>query len=216
MWRSEEISPSTICFCCSIRVTSRPSPARDPIADATMILNFDVALRLQCGRQPRRGTRVAAPSMALRVDRQRLFPMWTRDSTGVAPAAGPAAALLPESVEKTLVATSNAKACAGVFTGCEGANGAPHRCGHTRGDGRATNGGAVSRKFRAHTQLPAVVGVPSLEREVRRSQLGRAAPVALWGRSQTDEVDNIMGRSILLWLLGVPIPIIILLALFWR
>jgi len=29
-------------------------------------------------------------------------------------------------------------------------------------------------------------------------------------------VDNIMGRSILLWLLGVPIPIIILLALFWR
>jgi hypothetical protein len=27
---------------------------------------------------------------------------------------------------------------------------------------------------------------------------------------------NIMGRGILLWLLGVPIPIIILLALFWR
>jgi hypothetical protein len=27
---------------------------------------------------------------------------------------------------------------------------------------------------------------------------------------------NIMGRSILLWLLGVPIPIIILLALFMR
>lgn len=25
-----------------------------------------------------------------------------------------------------------------------------------------------------------------------------------------------MGRSILLWLIGVPIPIIILLALFWR
>jgi len=25
-----------------------------------------------------------------------------------------------------------------------------------------------------------------------------------------------MGRSILLWLLGVPIPIIILLAIFWR
>jgi len=25
-----------------------------------------------------------------------------------------------------------------------------------------------------------------------------------------------MGRSILLWLLGVPIPIIILLALFWH
>jgi len=28
--------------------------------------------------------------------------------------------------------------------------------------------------------------------------------------------ENLMGRSILLWLLGVPIPIIILLALFWR
>jgi len=25
-----------------------------------------------------------------------------------------------------------------------------------------------------------------------------------------------MGRSILLWLIGIPIPIIILLALFWR
>jgi len=25
-----------------------------------------------------------------------------------------------------------------------------------------------------------------------------------------------MGRGILLWLLGVPIPVIILLALFWR
>jgi len=25
-----------------------------------------------------------------------------------------------------------------------------------------------------------------------------------------------MGRSILLWLVGIPIPIIILLALFWR
>jgi hypothetical protein len=69
--------------------------------------------------------------------------------------------------------------------------------------------------FARDPQLHAIVGVPSLEREVRRSQLGRAAPVALWGRSQTD-VDNIMGRSILLWLLGVPIPIIILLALFWR
>jgi len=25
-----------------------------------------------------------------------------------------------------------------------------------------------------------------------------------------------MGRSILLWLIGIPIPIIILLAIFWR
>jgi len=28
--------------------------------------------------------------------------------------------------------------------------------------------------------------------------------------------EVVMGRGILLWLLGVPIPIIILLALFWR
>ena len=28
--------------------------------------------------------------------------------------------------------------------------------------------------------------------------------------------ERIMGRGILLWLLGVPIPIIILLALFWH
>jgi hypothetical protein len=28
--------------------------------------------------------------------------------------------------------------------------------------------------------------------------------------------EELMGRSILLWLLGVPIPIIILIALFWR
>jgi hypothetical protein len=30
------------------------------------------------------------------------------------------------------------------------------------------------------------------------------------------EGDSDMGRGILLWLLGVPIPIIILLALFWH
>jgi hypothetical protein len=28
--------------------------------------------------------------------------------------------------------------------------------------------------------------------------------------------ETIMGRGILLWLLGIPIPIIILLALFWH
>ena len=29
-------------------------------------------------------------------------------------------------------------------------------------------------------------------------------------------MEEIMGRSILLWLIGVPVPIIILIALFWR
>jgi hypothetical protein len=32
----------------------------------------------------------------------------------------------------------------------------------------------------------------------------------------TQPGDIVMGRSILLWLLGVPIPVIILIALFWR
>lgn len=42
------------------------------------------------------------------------------------------------------------------------------------------------------------------------------------GRSESCSIrivfqgDIVMGRSILLWLLGVPIPIIILLALFWH
>jgi hypothetical protein len=34
--------------------------------------------------------------------------------------------------------------------------------------------------------------------------------------SEHQPEDQVMGRGILLWLLGVPIPIIILLALFWR
>jgi len=29
-------------------------------------------------------------------------------------------------------------------------------------------------------------------------------------------METVMGRGILLWMLGIPIPIIILLALFWR
>jgi hypothetical protein len=33
---------------------------------------------------------------------------------------------------------------------------------------------------------------------------------------QANVKESHMGRSILLWLVGVPIPIIILLALFWR
>jgi hypothetical protein len=32
----------------------------------------------------------------------------------------------------------------------------------------------------------------------------------------TKEVQMGLGRGILLWLLGIPLPIIILLALFWR
>jgi hypothetical protein len=32
----------------------------------------------------------------------------------------------------------------------------------------------------------------------------------------TNHMEDAMGRSILLWLLGVPIPIIILIALLWH
>jgi hypothetical protein len=41
-----------------------------------------------------------------------------------------------------------------------------------------------------------------------------ASPVPYFPNPQHQETH--MGRSILLWLLGVPIPIIILLALFWH
>jgi hypothetical protein len=35
-------------------------------------------------------------------------------------------------------------------------------------------------------------------------------------RPETPEAPMGMGRGILLWMLGIPLPIIILLALFWR
>jgi hypothetical protein len=37
-----------------------------------------------------------------------------------------------------------------------------------------------------------------------------------FSRRQTEEIDMGFGRGVLFWLLGVPIPIIILLALFWH
>jgi hypothetical protein len=143
MWRSEEISPSTMCFCRSIRETRRPGPTRAPVADATMILNFDVALRLQCGRQPRRGTRVAGPSMALRVE------LRSRASAGAVPAAGPAAALLPASVEKHWRRWANAKRALESSLGVRGLTALPIVAANTRDDGRASNGGAVSEISRA-------------------------------------------------------------------
>jgi hypothetical protein len=39
---------------------------------------------------------------------------------------------------------------------------------------------------------------------------------ARYGCELTTEDNMGMGRGILLWLLGIPLPIIILLALFWR
>ena len=35
-------------------------------------------------------------------------------------------------------------------------------------------------------------------------------------RSASIAMEEPMGRGILLWMLGVPLPIILLLALFWR
>lgn len=37
-----------------------------------------------------------------------------------------------------------------------------------------------------------------------------------WPGRHTIGVEETMGRSILLWLLGVPIPVIIILALLWH
>jgi hypothetical protein len=42
------------------------------------------------------------------------------------------------------------------------------------------------------------------------------APADPVGASQSIRRGHIMGRGILLWLLGVPIPVILLLALFWH
>jgi hypothetical protein len=39
---------------------------------------------------------------------------------------------------------------------------------------------------------------------------------ALSNTNQAQKVEVIMGRGILLWLIGIPIPIIILILLFWR
>lgn len=38
--------------------------------------------------------------------------------------------------------------------------------------------------------------------------------LTLWGKDVIEEAD--MGKGILLWLLGIPIPIIILLLIFWH
>jgi hypothetical protein len=46
---------------------------------------------------------------------------------------------------------------------------------------------------------------------VTRENFGQAAPLTVGLDGEDD-----MGRGILLWLLGVPIPIIILLALLWH
>jgi hypothetical protein len=57
-----------------------------------------------------------------------------------------------------------------------------------------------------------VCGIAELIRAVRVQQAGRT--LAKRHAKQTKEI--IMGRGILLWLIGVPIPIIILLALIWH
>jgi hypothetical protein len=43
-----------------------------------------------------------------------------------------------------------------------------------------------------------------------------AAPALRRGANSAEEIPMGLGRSLLLFLLGVPIPVIILLALFWR
>jgi hypothetical protein len=49
----------------------------------------------------------------------------------------------------------------------------------------------------------------------RRGTLGR--PIRYFGDAEIDRRNNMTwGKGALLWLIGVPLPIIILLALFWR
>jgi hypothetical protein len=57
------------------------------------------------------------------------------------------------------------------------------------------------------------------EREVKAPQRGARNPFqprALIRRRKIMEAHMGFGRGALLWLLGIPLPIIILLALFWR
>jgi hypothetical protein len=48
------------------------------------------------------------------------------------------------------------------------------------------------------------------------SQPGTQRPNHGLGKSETTLSGGIMGKGILMWLVGIPIPIIILLLLFWR
>jgi hypothetical protein len=43
-----------------------------------------------------------------------------------------------------------------------------------------------------------------------------SGPHCVFKRDETKEVYMGFGKGVLLWLLGIPIPIIILLALFWH
>ena len=60
-------------------------------------------------------------------------------------------------------------------------------------------------------------GQPDVNVRTSSKLHGAAQPSSLAARLQLLDTKEIsMGRSILLWMLGIPIPIIILLALFWR
>jgi len=51
---------------------------------------------------------------------------------------------------------------------------------------------------------------------VRRSRSGTISGVFRFQRIATEEDNMGFGKGALLWLLGIPLPIILLLALFWH
>jgi hypothetical protein len=65
---------------------------------------------------------------------------------------------------------------------------------------------------------PGTEAVAGLERLRRASHIAekelRSRRSVYW--ADLNRLEVIMGRGILLWLLGIPIPIIILILLFWR
>ena len=74
----------------------------------------------------------------------------------------------------------------------------------------------ASREWSGPRPTPEAVRTPSLGFGVpRQSAIVHANPWSS-GECRLKEGVLTMGRSVLLWLLGVPIPIIILLALFWH
>ena len=65
----------------------------------------------------------------------------------------------------------------------------------------------------SHPYLAALGISPTLPALAPSGEVELLFPSGVYSQIQT---EAIMGRGILLWLLGVPIPVILLLALLWR
>jgi hypothetical protein len=60
------------------------------------------------------------------------------------------------------------------------------------------------------------LGLIGIQPNCRREAIGWNTGIEPLFENTVENREGVMGRGILLWLLGVPIPIIILLALIWH